>query len=115
MTPTELKARIADITHKSNLTNQMDNFLADALAKVNERFGVALTQPNNNTDYPTGTDLLFLYAALVSAYEYLHNGDAAVYYADKFELWADRINVLNPGSDVDNYSSECPYIEGEYL
>ena len=114
MTPSALKTRIAQVTHKSDLTGQMDNFLADALAKINERFGVALVQPTDNVDYPTGTDLLFLYAALVSAYEFTHNADAAAYYNEKYELWADRLNVLNPGTDADNYAAECPFITGNY-
>ena len=63
MTPTELKARVAAVTHRSDLTNQMDNFLADALAKINARFNVSIAQPNASTDYPAGTDLLFYYAA----------------------------------------------------
>lgn len=114
MTPAGLKARIAEVTHKSDLTGQMTNFLADALAKINERFGVNITQPTDNVDYPAGTDLLFYYAALVSAYEFTHNADAAAYYNDKFELWADRQNVLNPGSETDNYATINPFIEGHY-
>ncbi|WP_299084460.1 hypothetical protein [uncultured Paraglaciecola sp.] len=114
MTPSQLKTRIAAVTHKSDLTGQMDNFLADALAKINERFGVNLTQPASGVDYPAGTDLLFYYAALVSTYEFTHNVDAATYYNDKFELWADRQNVLSPGSETDNYATINPFIAGDY-
>jgi hypothetical protein len=109
MTLQEIKNRIASILHRSDLSAQMDNFISDARLKIERRYGVALTAID---PIPAQTEMLFLYAALQSAYEHLNNGDNATYYHDRFELEADRQNVLNPGSITDNYAAEPPYIAG---
>ena len=109
MTLQDLKDRIAAILHRNDLTPQMDNFVSDAQFKIERRFGVLLPAID---PIPAQTELLFLYAGLESAYEHLNNGDNARYYFDKFELEADRQNVLNPGTITDNYAAEPPVIIG---
>lgn len=110
MTPADLKTRIADITHRRDLTQQLDKFVAEANERINRRFGITLTVPADADPLPAGTDQLYLYAGLTAAYEFLNNGDNARYYDQKWELEADRQNVLNPGTVTDNYAAEPPFI-----
>lgn len=102
MTLDNLKARIAAILHRLDLTPQMDNFIGDAKLKIERRFGIRFTSIDQ---IPDQTEMLFLYAGLQSAYEHLNNGENAQYYFDKFELEADRQNVLAPGSVTDPYTT----------
>jgi hypothetical protein len=110
MTLDDLKARIAVILHRSDLTAQMDNFISDAQLRIERRFGIVLPAID---PIPAQTELLFQYAALTSAYEHLNNGENAQYYFDKFELEADRQNVLNPGTITDNFAGTTPAILSE--
>jgi hypothetical protein len=112
MTPAELKTRIAQIMHRSDLGPQLDNFVNDANERINRRFGVALTVPADADPLPTGTDQLYLYAAITAAYEFLNNGDNARYYDQKWELEADRQNVLQPGTVTDNFATDLPFMVG---
>lgn len=109
MTIQELKDRIAAILHRSDLTSQMDNFINDAKLRIERRFGIVLPVID---PIPEGTETMFLTSSLQSAYEHMNNGDNAIYYFDKFELEADRQNVLNPGTVTDNYAAEPPAIIG---
>lgn len=96
--------------HRTDLGAQLPNFVNDANERINRRFGTALTVPVDTDPLPTGTDQLYLFAALASGYEYLNNGDNAKYYDGKWELEADRQNVLQPGTATDNYATEFPYM-----
>jgi len=109
MTLQDLKDRIAAILHRSDLTPQMDNFIADAQQRIERRFGIVLPAID---PIPAGTETLFLTASLQSGYEHLNNGDNAGYYNQRWELEADRQNVLNPGTVTDNYAAEPPAIIG---
>jgi hypothetical protein len=109
MTIQELKNRIAAILHRSDLNGQLDNFINDAKLRIERRFGIDLLSIE---PIPAGTETLFLTSSLQSAYEHLNNGDNATYYFDKFELEADRQNVLNPGTVTDNYATDLPVIIG---
>jgi len=109
MTLQDMKDRIASILHRKDLTAQMDGFISDAQLRMQRRFGIEFAAID---PVPARTELMFLYAALSSAYEHLNNGDNAKYYDNKFELEADRQNVLDPGSGTDRYAAEPPYIMG---
>ena len=113
MTPQELYAKIATTLHRSDLTTTIPLFVQDANERINRRFGTALTVPADTAPLPTGCDLLYFYAAMQGAYEYLNNGDNARYYAQSWELEADRQNVLQPGTVTDNFALEPPYIKGD--
>ena len=110
MTPEELKTRISQILHRTDLTAQMDNFVADANERINRRFGTALVVTPGGA--LAAGDLLYLYAALASAHSFLNNGDNTKFYQDIWELECDRQNVCAPGSPVDNYALEKPFIAG---
>jgi hypothetical protein len=112
MTPADLKTRIAQITHRTDLGAQLDNFVNDANERINRRFGVSLTVPADADPFAEGIYLLYLFAALAAAYEHLNNGDNAAYYSNKWELEADRQNVLQPGTVTDNYATDLPYMMG---
>jgi hypothetical protein len=112
MTPAELKTRISQTLHRTDLGPQLDNFVADANERINRRFGVALTVPIDTDPLPEGTDQLYLYAAITAAYEFLNNGDNARYYDQKWELEADRQNILQPGTATDNFATEFPFMVG---
>lgn len=112
MTLQDLKDRIASVLHRSDLTNSIPNWIADATERINRRFGIALVSPAADTDPLPAPDLLYLYASLASGYEHLNNGDNARYYAERWELEADREVVLNPGGATDNYAAEPPAIIG---
>lgn len=112
MTPAELKSRVAQTLHRTDLTAQITNFLADAQERINRRFGTELTVPADDVPFPDGTPLLYFYATLQGAYEFLNNGDNARYYAQAWELEGDRQNVLQPGTVTDNYAAEPPFIVG---
>lgn len=110
MTLDELKTRIAQILHRTDLGPQLDNFISDAQFKIERRYGIILAAID---PIPPQTESLFLYSALESAYEHLNNGDNAKYYFDKFELEADRQNVLNPGTITDNFTGTTPAVLSE--
>ena len=112
MTPAELKTRVAQTLHRTDLTDQITNFLADAQERINRRLSVALTVPADDVPFPDGTPLLYFYATLQGAYEFLNNGDNARYYAQAWELEADRQNVLSPGTVTDQFAGEPPVIIG---
>ena len=112
MTLADLKARIASVMHRNDMTNNIPNRIADATERINRRFGIALVNPVVDADPLPAPDLLYLYASLVSGYEHLNNGDNARYYAERWELEADREVVLNPGGVTDNYAAEPPAIIG---
>lgn len=112
MTPAELKTRVAQTLHRSDLTLQINNFVLDAQERINRRFGVALALPADNDQLPEGTALIYFYATLQGAHEFLNNGDNARYYAQAWELEADRQNVLSPGTATDQFAAAPPVIIG---
>ena len=111
MTADEITTRIAQILHRSDLGPQMANFVSDANERINRRFGTAFVVPVGTAPLPAG-DLLYLYAALVSANLFLNNGDNARTFEQAWELECDRQNVLSPGGTVDAYTTEPPFIAG---
>jgi len=109
----ELKQRIAGILHRSDLATQLPLFIEDARERINRRFGlelVALSGDTDTNDVLTNFPLLYVYAACQSAYEYLNNGNNAVYMSDSWEKECDRQNVTNGGTATDNYP-DGPYIK----
>jgi hypothetical protein len=112
MTPADVKTRISQILHRSDLAAQLPNWVNDANERINRRFGIELVVPADDAPLPAGTYQLYLFAGLVSGYEHLNNGDNARYYDGKWELEADRQNVLQPGTVTDNYAADPPFIAG---
>ena len=105
-----LKTQIAQILHRTDLSAQMDNFISDASERINRRFGIALPLPVDPDSFAPGVYQLYLFGSLVSAHEFLNNGDNAKYYDDKWELEADRQNVLSPNSVLDPYAGTFPVV-----
>jgi hypothetical protein len=113
MTYLELKNRIAGILHRSDLATQLPLFIEDARERINRRFGltlVPLTQDTETNAVLTDFPLLYVYAACQSGFEYLNNGDNAVYMADSWQRECAGQNITNPYTAADNYT-EAPYIK----
>jgi hypothetical protein len=109
----ELKTRLAQIGHRSDLSSQMANFTQDATEKINRRFGLALAPLVLDTDTNevlTNWPLLYLYAALQSLFEFTNNGDNATYFSGLWNLEADRQNITGGSSATDSWNSEPPAI-----
>ena len=102
----ELKTRIAQVMHRTDLTPQMGNFVADAYERVNRRFGTSFAV-GADTDALPAPDLLFLWPALQSANEFIRNGDDAVWAGQQFVNEANQQNITGGDSTVN------PYPEGE--
>jgi hypothetical protein len=107
----QLQQRLAGLAHRSDLTNQLPLFIEDARERINRRFALQLVPLNSDTDtndvlsnYP----LLYVYASAQSMYEYLNNGDNAMYYDNLWERECDRQNVLNPYTVTDHYTLTNP-------
>ena len=109
MTLNDLITRVAQTTHRTDLTALVPAWAQDATERINRRFGVTLVM-GAATDPLPAPDLIYLFATMQAAYEYLNNGDNAQAYSTKWELECDRQNVLNPGSVLDNYAAAPPYI-----
>jgi hypothetical protein len=98
MTYLELKNRIAQTTHRTDLTLQMDSFSDDATDKIRSRFSMAATALpylRNDTDTNvilTEFPLLYVYASLKAAFEHLNNGDNAIYMRD---MWEEEVSKQN--------------------
>lgn len=116
MTFGELKTRLAAIAHRSDLAAQLPNFVNDAREKINRRFGMALVAFVADTDTNevlTNWPQLYLYAALQSLYEYLNNGDNAVYYGELWKTEAASQNINAASTSTDKYASQPPVIVPE--
>jgi hypothetical protein len=112
-----LQNRLAGIAHRKDLTAQIPLFVEDARERINRRFSLELqplsTQSSTN-DVLTNFPLLYVYAAASSMFEYLNNGENAIYYDQKWETECARQNVLNPYTSTDHYTAdEPPYIKSE--
>jgi len=101
MTYDQLIARIAQVTHRSDLGPQMANFVQLATEQIEARLTVFLDPPS-----PTVTNFiletqpaLYLYAALVSAYEFINEGDQATYYHTRWLDEVDRYYVTSTSSN----------------
>jgi len=111
MTPAEMKTRLAQTLHRSDLTGQMGNFMADAMERINRDFQVSLVLPSDSMPLPAA-DLLFYYAALQSAFEYLNDGDNAMYAGKRYEQEVSWEGVSNTGKPTDQFSGLPPIIVG---
>jgi hypothetical protein len=109
MTPAQMKTRIAEVMHRNDLTGQMANFMADAMERINRKFGVALVLPADNEPLPA-PDLLFLYAGLQAGYEFTNNGENAVFASDRFEQECRGQFLTGNGSATDQFAGVPPVI-----
>ena len=107
----QLKQRLAGISHRSDLTNQLPLFVQDATERINRRFNLTLPELVSDLDTNavlTQFPLLYVYSASSSMFEYLNNGENAMYYDNKWEVECDRQNVLSPYTATDAYTEDNP-------
>ena len=113
-----LKALVAAWLHRSDLTaTQIPNFILAATERINRRFNLSLANLVDDTDTNdvlTSFPMIYAYAAVEEGYIYMHNGDAATTYADRWEKECDRANVLQSGTALDEFGTETPYMRNEY-
>lgn len=114
MNLSELNTRIQRTAHRTFAVADLANFVLDSTERINRRLNLQLVNPvvgtDTNevlTDYP----LLYIYAALCSAYQHLNNGDNAIYYDGLWETECDRQNVTQAAS-TDVYATEPPVMTG---
>jgi hypothetical protein len=97
MTYEELIARIAAITHRSDLTPQMQDFVNASNEQINTRLHMDLIapEPGVSNTLLEAQPLLYLYSALVSAYEFINEGDLAGHYQQRFTGQIDEYNITS--------------------
>jgi len=97
----ELKTWLAQISHRSDLSAVLPNFIADATALINLRFNLTLAPLVADTDTNSVLDLhplLYQYAGARSLYEFTNNGENATYYGERWNALANAVNVTNPAN-----------------
>ncbi len=100
--------RIIRQLDEARLADQVSKFIDDATYRINSRFGLNLASPASSGDTNavlTWHPLLYVYACLVSAFEYLNNGENAIYMDNKWETEADRVIINNPTSAIDMWTT----------
>ena len=97
---TQLVAQIAQITHRDDLSPQMDNFIGAANELINVRLSLnneVPTAANTANDILVGYYNLYLYAALISAYEFINEIDMAQHYIGRYENEIERYFITAAG------------------
>ena len=83
-----LALRIAQITHRDDLGPYIPIFIFDANQMIEKRLSMTLNVPKSGgaTDNPMlfTNPSLYLYASLVSAYEFINELEMADYYMKRF-------------------------------
>jgi hypothetical protein len=115
MNYSELTARMASLLHRSDLTASMVDFVGDATAKVNARWGLQLAPlvlPDDTNEVLTDSPLVYLYWAMESAYLHLNDGDNATTYGDLATTMASQQNITAAKTSTDPYlaAGEPPYM-----
>jgi hypothetical protein len=113
MTYGQLKARLVSVSHRTDLTASLPDFVEDARIKLNSRFGLTLAPFVADTDTNTvltNFPLLYLYASLQALYEHLNNGDNAGYYKGLFDEQCSLQNITANSGATDPYYSSPPVV-----
>ena len=97
---TQLVAQIAQITHRDDLTSQMPNFVGAANELINVRLSLSNEVPtaaNTANEILAGYPNLYLYASLISAYEFTNEIDMAQHYIARYENEIERYFITAAG------------------
>ena len=97
---TQLVAQIAQITHRDDLSPQMANFIGAANELINVRLSLnneVPTEANTANDILVGYYNLYLYASLISAYEFINEIDMAQHYIGRYENEVERYFITAAG------------------
>ena len=97
---TQLVAQIAQITHRDDLTSQMPNFVGAANELINVRLSLSNEVPttaNDANEILAGYPNLYLYASLISAYEFTNEIDMAQHYIARYENEIERYFITAAG------------------
>ena len=97
---TQLVAQIAQITHRDDLKPQMPNFVGAANELINVRLSLSNEVPtaaNNANEILASYPNLYLYASLISAYEFTNEIDMAQHYIARYENEVERYFITAAG------------------
>lgn len=93
-----LAGRIPAITHRDDLTAQMQSFIDAGNERINMRLGLDNPTPNSvDPDSAVLTDYfnMFLYASIIAAYEFINELDMALYYTQLFNGEIDKYFITS--------------------
>ena len=112
MNRAEIKNKIAEWSHRSDLTGQLDTFVDNTTSRLNNRLGLALTLLDNgdniiSRDYP----MIYIYGGLREMATYVRDRTAM---ADYEQLYQDEVSRLNVTAESEGFTDDCPAILTEY-
>ena len=110
----DLKTRLSMTCHRVFKDTEYFSFTADATERINRRLNLQLVTPVADADTNevlTAYPLLYVYAALIAAYEHLNNGDNATYYEQAWQEECAGQNITQAAS-TDPYATEPPVMKG---
>lgn len=112
----ELKTRVAQVLHRTDLTVNMVDFMHDATERINARFGTAFADLVADTDtnavleapstaplQPTASSL-YLFGMLESAYLFLNDGENQATYGQRFDAAANQVSMAGKIPELDPYT-----------
>lgn len=102
MTFAELYAKMADKSHRKDMTARIPGFVDDARTILNMRLGLELVPPADPADTDeilTDWPLLYFYLAMVELYEFIEEYETGSYYDAKWEREADRYYITRAGTE----------------
>ena len=98
---TNLKNQIAQVAHRDDLSGQMNNFIKAAELLISARLGLVLeplTSTSVDNTIVTNWPNLYVYASLISAYEFINEIDQANYYVGRLNEEIGMYYVTSPGT-----------------
>lgn len=113
----ELKNRLTAISHRPDLASELPYFISDCNNRLNVRFSMAnpeLTADTDTNEILTSFPQLYITGSLQALYEFLNNGDNAIYYNQRFNEECDRANTSGYSTSATDPSYGQPlYIRAE--
>ena len=113
MNRAEIKNKIAEWSHRTDLTGQLDVFVDNATQRLNNRLGLALTLSGNSgeniisRDYPN----IYIYAGLREMAIYVRDRVAA---NDYDQLYQAEVAQLNITAESEGFTDDVPTMLSEY-
>lgn len=107
----ELKNRLIAISHRTDLVSEVPNFISDCNTRLNVRFSMA--NPMFTSDSETNLILteqpqLYITGSLQALYEFVNNGDNAIYYNQRFIDECNNANTSGYPTEATDPSYNVP-------
>ena len=113
MNRAEIKSKIAEWSHRTDLTGQLDVFVDNTTSRLNNRLGLALTLTGNSgeniisRDYP----MIYIYGGLREMATYVRDRTAMQDYE---QLYQSEIANLNINAESEGFTNDTPTMLSEY-